>query len=314
MELFTQFSSPRQREAGAARRQRSGGVPSVFDQTRNIQQSQTNPATRVETFEERTARETQEKRLADEQRQARRRIVRSPRTEPQTQLEASQERDFVETYQAVQMKAARDALSVDADYAARASEHYTGAPKAYVRTLIYRETARTDDPKIRPPPLRGQTEPRSSAVGYGQFLDDNYNRKFWRTHLPRYMMGVETMTDEEVMSHREDGPISAAMIGHRSNQAAATLMGALGRPVTQGEVYLEHFAGAGTAVAMIREAERNPSKSITAFYHGQPQGAAIIASHPSDIRDKSGRIRTVREFIEHMTEEFPDEVYPVGKR
>lgn len=306
----TQYSTPQQRESRRVERERrSGGVPSIYAQNRNIAQGQ-RPA---ENALQRQARRAQEAELEREQRRAARRIVREP-APPQTPQQASQEREFVETYQASMIDAAISARRAAADQAAKAAAHYTGAPANYVRTLISRETARTDDPRVRPSPLRGETEPRSSAVGYGQFLDDEPNRKFWRSNLPRYMIGVENMTDEEIMALREDGPISAAMIGHRANQAAAAMMGALGRRVTQGEVYLEHWAGPATAVELIRARERTPNASAAAFFQKRPNGAAIIASHRKSFYDEHGRARSLESFIKEMNGEFGDEIYEVGKR
>lgn len=205
-----------------------------------------------------------------------------------------------------QKEGRRAALSVMADESVKFASGMTGAPRSYIRGLIYHETAKSDDPRITPSPRRGEDRPRSSAVGYGQFLDADWDEA-WRRWAPSFVTGSQEYDDESRRAAREDPVTAATMVAYRANQAADRLEAALNRPVRQGEVYLEHWLGEQRAITLIKAAERTPNKPAASLFHDKNWREAV-ESHPGVFLRK-GRHATVREVVDQQAAEFGNEPY-----
>lgn len=97
----------------------------------------------------------------------------------------------------------------------------------------------------------------STARGLFQFT-----RATWLSVARRHAreVGIDaSISDERLLSLRDDPTISAIMAGHLANENRAFLEKSLGRPVSAKEVYVAHFMGAAGATRLLRLADIQPS-------------------------------------------------------
>lgn len=137
--------------------------------------------------------------------------------------------------------------------------------------------------------------PTSSARGLFQFTAAT-----WLDVARRHgaSAGIDPkMRDSELLALRNDPEISALMAGHLANENRARLTRALGRPVSDEEVYMAHFLGAGGATQLLR------------MVSAQPQRAAAVAFPRQAASNRSifyveGRSRSVAEVADHLVQKL----------
>ena len=91
------------------------------------------------------------------------------------------------------------------------------------------------------------------ALGYGRYAD-----AIVKTASGAYAAPDPAMR-REILSLRDDPAANAAMAGAFTQQNAALLTQKIGRPPSEGELYLAHFLGAGGAGQLINLASHNPN-------------------------------------------------------
>lgn len=115
---------------------------------------------------------------------------------------------------------------------------------------------------------------RSTATGAGQFLNGT-----WIDVLSRNRPDlVKGKTPEQILALRKDPKLAAEMTEAYANENAAMLKKA-GLPVTEGTVYLAHFAGPGGARSLLRA---NPNASAESIL-----GSEVARANPSVVKGKT---------------------------
>lgn len=91
----------------------------------------------------------------------------------------------------------------------------------------------------------------------------------------------------EILRLRNDPTANAIMAGAFTQANAAYLTQKLGRPPSEGELYIAHFLGAGGAARLIGLAAGNPNAKATDFF------APAAQANPSIFFDKTGAARSI---------------------
>jgi len=99
---------------------------------------------------------------------------------------------------------------------------------------------------------------RSTASGAGQFLDET-----WVRLIRAYRPDIARRSEREVLELRRDPELAREITTRLAEQSAAKLR-QHGFPVTQGTLYLAHFAGTAGAVAILSAAESADAASVMA--------------------------------------------------
>jgi Transglycosylase SLT domain len=108
----------------------------------------------------------------------------------------------------------------------------------------------------------GTIKQSGAALGYGR-----YAAAITRTASGHYVVKDPTMR-REILKLRNDPTANAVMAGAFTQTNAAYLTQKLGRPPSEGELYIAHFLGAGGAARLIGLAASNPSAKATDFFAG----------------------------------------------
>ncbi len=168
----------------------------------------------------------------------------------------------------------------------------TGADFDYLLNTAIRESALKSDAKSK----------TSSATGLFQFIEQTWlgmvkssGARAGMGHLAskieRTPDGRHKVTDPkakaEILALRKDPQASAVMAGVYSQDAARNLESRLGRGVTNGELYIAHFLGAGGAGDLIEAAGNKPKRPAAVMF---PKAAA---ANKSIFYDKSGEALSV---------------------
>ncbi|MEH2501251.1 hypothetical protein V1290_000062 [Bradyrhizobium sp. AZCC 1578] len=122
------------------------------------------------------------------------------------------------------------------------------------------------------------TNPRSSASGLGQFIDSTWLATI-RTARPDIANGK---SDAELLALKTDPQLSREMTEAYANQNQGILARA-GVPVTDGNIYLSHFAGPGGAVKVL---QADPSAPVSAIL-----GDAVVKANPFLARMTAGDLQ-----------------------
>lgn len=118
--------------------------------------------------------------------------------------------------------------------------------------------------------------PTSSATGLGQFITSTWLAVV-RKHRPTWAVGK---SDAQILALRTDPKCSIEMLARFTEDNAAYM----GAGYTDGDLYLAHFAGAGTAKKLLRAA--SSADCATVF---DPRA---IKANPSILRGKTcGQVR-----------------------
>jgi hypothetical protein len=138
------------------------------------------------------------------------------------------------------------------------------------------------------PSARART---SSATGLFQFTE-----RTWLQTLERYgaRHGVDasTMSREQALALRGDPGLSARMAGELTRENASILEGKLGRPPTQGELYMAHFMGpseAGRLALAARDGAQGPASEM--FPAAAAANASVFHDAQGNALDAAGLYR-----------------------
>jgi hypothetical protein len=124
---------------------------------------------------------------------------------------------------------------------------------------------------------------RSSATGLGQFIDETWLVMI-RTHRPDLAMG---RSEGEILELRRDASV-ARELTTRFTERNAHVLRKRGLPVTPGNLYLAHFAGAAGAIAILLALE-------------EADAASTMASADGTGRTKREKLVKANPFLERFT-------------
>ena len=124
---------------------------------------------------------------------------------------------------------------------------------------------------------------KGPALGYGRYAD-----AISRTPDGRYEVADPVMR-AAIMQLRNDPATSATLAGAFARGNASDLAAAIGRPPTEGELYMAHFLGSDGAGKLIGVATTQPRGNAAAMF---PQAAA---ANQSIFYDRNGRARSASE-------------------
>jgi hypothetical protein len=147
----------------------------------------------------------------------------------------------------------------------------------------------------------------SSASGLFQFVDQTwlglvkqFGAKYGLasyaqaiTKAPDGRFGAANAEDRHaILAMRNDPRISALMAGEYANSARTTLQTALGRDVSNGELYAAHFLGPDAACRLIRMRESQPASCAAEAFPQAAQANRGVFFHAD------GTAKSVREVYE----------------
>lgn len=124
------------------------------------------------------------------------------------------------------------------------------------------------------------------ALGYGRYADAIAKSPSGRYEVPDPEMR------RKIFSLRDDPTANAAMAGAFTQQNAALLTDRIGRPPTEGELYVAHFLGASGAARLINRAGSNPNETAAAvFPNAARANKSIFYDHQGQARSVAGVYR-----------------------
>jgi hypothetical protein len=155
--------------------------------------------------------------------------------------------------------------------------------------------------------------PTSSAKGLYQFIDQTWLGTMKQAGstlgLSRYADAISQTSDGRyevadpamraaIMRLRGDPSTSAMLAGALTRSNAAQVSAVIGRPPTEGELYIAHFLGPDGASRLIGAASSRPRASAATMF---PQAAA---ANPSIFYDRAGHARSVSAVYATLTGRF----------
>lgn len=136
----------------------------------------------------------------------------------------------------------------------------------------------------------------SSAAGLFQFVESTWMRLV-KVYGEKY--GIGQLPKDKALALRFDPTIASNMAAEFTAENRSQLQSALGRPVSDSELYLAHFLGASGAAKFLTAARSNPAQSAAGLF---PDAAS---ANPSVFYDGS-RARSLDEVFQHLTKSFGD--------
>ena len=127
-----------------------------------------------------------------------------------------------------------------------------------------------------------------AGLGYRGYADAIVKTPSGRMEVPDPAMR------KQILALRQDPAANAAMAGAFTNKNAAILKARLGRPPTDGELYIAHFLGAGGAGRLINAASTSNAPAAQLF----PSAAS---ANRSIFYDNQGRARLASEVYATLT-------------
>lgn len=131
------------------------------------------------------------------------------------------------------------------------------------------------------------------ALGYGRYAD-----AITVTASGQYQVSDPALRNE-ILNLRADPAANAAMAGAFTQANAAALSDRLGRAPSEGELYIAHFLGAGSAARLINLAASNPNAKAAEFF---PEAAQ--ANSPIFYDRATGVARTVTQVRNILTARY----------
>jgi hypothetical protein len=128
----------------------------------------------------------------------------------------------------------------------------------------------------------GTIKQSGAALGYGAYAD-----AITKTPSGNYVVNDPAMRSQ-ILKLRNDPTANAVMAGAFTQANATYLTQKLGRPPSEGELYIAHFFGAGGAGKLISLADSNPNANAAELFPG-----AAHANRPIFYDRKTGAARTV---------------------
>jgi len=131
-----------------------------------------------------------------------------------------------------------------------------------------------------------------AALGYG-----DYAAAITQDASGRYQV-QDAGVRSEILKLRNDPTVNAEMAGAFTKANAEALSSQLGRPPTEGELYIAHFLGVGGAARLITQAASNPgAKAADVFPYAAQANSSIFY-------DRSGAARTVAQVRDVITARY----------
>lgn len=155
--------------------------------------------------------------------------------------------------------------------------------------------------------------PTSSAKGLYQFIEQTWLstvKQSGPAHgLAQYAAAIVQGPDgrygvpdpaarDAVMRLRNDPAVSATMAGAFARSNAAQLAGAVGRPPSEGELYIAHFLGPDGAARLIGAAATQPAANAAAMF------PAAASANRGIFYDGFGRARSAGDVYAKLTGRF----------
>ncbi|MGB7098839.1 MAG: transglycosylase SLT domain-containing protein [Xanthobacteraceae bacterium] len=131
------------------------------------------------------------------------------------------------------------------------------------------------------------------ALGYGRYAD-----AITMTASGQYQVSDPALRNE-ILNLRTDPAANAAMAGAFTQANAAALSDRLGRAPSEGELYIAHFLGAGSAARLINLAASNPNAKAAEFF---PEAAQ--ANSPIFYDRATGTARSVAQVRNILTARY----------
>jgi hypothetical protein len=138
----------------------------------------------------------------------------------------------------------------------------------------------------------GTLKQAGPAFGYGDFAN-----AISRNSSGHYSVDDPEMR-REIMKLRNDPSANAVMAGVLTQQNAASLSRRIGRPPTEGELYIAHFFGAGGAGKLIQLAGSSPQANAAEVFP-----AAAHANRPI-FYDRQGNARSLSGVYSELVRRF----------
>lgn len=131
------------------------------------------------------------------------------------------------------------------------------------------------------------------TLGYGRYAD-----AITMTRSGQYQVSDPALRSE-ILNLRTDPAANAAMAGAFTQANAAALSDRLGRAPSEGELYIAHFFGAGSAARLINLAAGNPNAKAADFF---PEAAQ--ANSPIFYDRATGTARTLAQVRNILTARY----------
>lgn len=125
-------------------------------------------------------------------------------------------------------------------------------------------------------------------LGYGSYADAIVRTPSGRLQVPDSAMRAQ------ILNLRHDPTANAVMAGALTKSNAAVLRGRLGRPPSEGELYIAHFMGAAGAAKLITAAAKSDVSAAELFPNAARANRSIFY-------DKQGRARDAAEVYTTLT-------------
>jgi hypothetical protein len=134
----------------------------------------------------------------------------------------------------------------------------------------------------------GTIKQAGPALGYGRYAD-----AITRTASGHYQVNDPVMRSE-ILKLRNDPTANAVMAGAFTKANAAILTNKLGRPPSEGELYIAHFLGAGGAARLITLAANSPGASAADYFgHAAHANAPIFYDRATGAARSLAQVRNV---------------------
>ncbi len=126
------------------------------------------------------------------------------------------------------------------------------------------------------------------ALGYGRYAD-----AITQTASGQYQVSDPTLRNE-ILNLRTDPAANAAMAGAFTQSNAAALSDRLGRSPSEGELYIAHFLGAGSAARLINLAASNPNaKAADVFPEAAQANSPIFYDRSTGTPRTAAQVRNI---------------------
>jgi hypothetical protein len=134
----------------------------------------------------------------------------------------------------------------------------------------------------------GTMKQAGPALGYARYAD-----AITRTASGHYQVNDPAMRSE-ILKLRNDPTANAVMAGAFTKANATILTNKLGRPPSEGELYIAHFLGAGGAARLITLAAHNPGATAADFFgHAAHANGSIFYDRTTGAPRSLAQVRNV---------------------